>query len=1324
MAAELRSRFKLSSKEGDHVNVEVLLLVSKSKSEPENCPTPAQFDKHFRVWCGLDTGNVEIYAPGCAKREAILALHSQLVTSLIQVGNCVWSASFDSSVVLVDARTRRVKAELTEHKDAVVALLKSGSHHVWSASLDGHIICWDASSECAPVIERDMRLPNHSKSLHVHAMEQGDNNTLWIGTGTSILILDQTSLSTLYRLPLSFSPVIKPEPIVVPTSSRASSSDFSDAHSSASSRRGSSVSSSRRSARSSTSSLLSTASTTSRTNVLVTPPKAIEQIVQPPGRLLATTAAPERTDPKSSPQLHRNPFNKSRRQRADSDGSIRPGPRAQQLLHQLSALGTGLPGPLERRTTVSGHLSSVRSTRGPSPTLRNTPRLRSTSPSLRQTYTPTGSRPAPEPLSFPDAADGPTMAHPTFLDRMRSASQAQQREAGQGRMPAAFRLPTDDDQPTRLRSGSLKSGFTPGLRTSPNTTTPTVTKPVLRNAKSASPKLLDSGYLSTYDKDQSATMAARSLWEAKQASADEADDLQDLLGVSELQTPGPAPDADLGTTTPSAYSLNPPELDLADTATPTQSLVSRQDQKQAAQHHRVRVMHGFHGGGAANLSPTDQPSFYRQGAHLKGGACPTPPSSLGQHSFSSRWRAVPIAGTPPHSERTLAAAAHCMTRGLGDDMWTGSESMGQVQIWSCSEQQLRWEVRVDCGGVVCLALHRQRMWAGCSNSSMLIWNAITYEPLQEVIGHADAVRGLTSKYNFVLSCGGLGDSQVALWSALGRGQRLPLAHLVVAAEPGALRKTPKKMTLSFTAYNRHGFTLATTVAEMEADRLQEDVEDGHGESGSTASFKERVQREAQWQQLLLNSPTTEDLLTNVALPSMLHAGTPHQFRVSIWSLLLNNWIGQARQATGSQHYVDLVKKGWGDSDPQIRLDLPRTFPHNRFFSHKQTRGIKSLRRVLNAFSWHNQRIKYCQGFNFLAAFWLLFVPEEMCFWGLVAIVEHIMPSGYYVHPMIDPRADQRVMVDLVQHYLPKLAHRLAQSEMDLSLITFQWFFALFVDMVDTELTLRIWDCLLLEGRSALFKFSLALLKLREDELCEIEDRGELFSSLKQLGVNVHNNTDDIVRLAMTFPLTADDMEAQFETHCEGLEGEERSRAVEVQQLLTKRGKGDLASPPEHKATPPVPGLDDADMVFSPVPPVPFSYGGPNAAALIAQALQARAELFPAENSSFGPVSNYSDGAASMLQTATSALDSYRHTLPHHLVDEEGSSPPQGGVSTGDASIDSWDDVSQWQPNQTPLVDGHHRQRRRRLSSSEGFLDASALGLSNDDADDLLPDLDV
>lgn len=202
----------------------------------------------------------------------------------------------------------------------------------------------------------------------------------------------------------------------------------------------------------------------------------------------------------------------------------------------------------------------------------------------------------------------------------------------------------------------------------------------------------------------------------------------------------------------------------------------------------------------------------------------------------------------------------------------------------------------------------------------------------------------------------------------------------------------------------------------------------------------------------------------------------------------------------------------------------------------------------------------------------------------------------------------------------------------------------------------------------------------------------------------------------SFPLTPADMEAQFETHCEGLESEERSRAARIKRL-TDGSKGLSTSPPEPEAD-----LEDPDdPAFSPVPPVPFSYGGPNAAALIAQALQARAELFPVDNSSFGPVSGFSDGAASVLRKATSALDSHRQRMPQET--EEGSSPPQDTAS--DPNADSWDDdTTNWQPNQASLVEGHHRQRRRRLSSSEGFLGAAALGLAADEADELLPDLDV
>ena len=103
-------------------------------------------------------------------------------------------------------------------------------------------------------------------------------------------------------------------------------------------------------------------------------------------------------------------------------------------------------------------------------------------------------------------------------------------------------------------------------------------------------------------------------------------------------------------------------------------------------------------------------------------------------------------------------------------------------------------------------------------------------------------------------------------------------------------------------------------------------------------------------------------------------------RISVWSVLLNRWIGQERAARGGNYYNELCRRGKSPCDAQIMLDLPRTFPHNRFFQDRRRRGWRCLRRVLNSFALHNAEIGYCQGFNFIAAFLLLFLPEEVAFW--------------------------------------------------------------------------------------------------------------------------------------------------------------------------------------------------------------------------------------------------------------------------------------------------------------------------------------------------------
>ena len=47
-----------------------------------------------------------------------------------------------------------------------------------------------------------------------------------------------------------------------------------------------------------------------------------------------------------------------------------------------------------------------------------------------------------------------------------------------------------------------------------------------------------------------------------------------------------------------------------------------------------------------------------------------------------------------------------------------------------------------------------------------------------------------------------------------------------------------------------------------------------------------------------------------------------------------------------------------------------------------------------------------QGMNRLVAILLLFLDEDDAFWGLVAIIESLMPAQYYDRTMIAAHADQ------------------------------------------------------------------------------------------------------------------------------------------------------------------------------------------------------------------------------------------------------------------------------------------------------------------------------
>src|SRR5258707_940237 len=83
---------------------------------------------------------------------------------------------------------------------------------------------------------------------------------------------------------------------------------------------------------------------------------------------------------------------------------------------------------------------------------------------------------------------------------------------------------------------------------------------------------------------------------------------------------------------------------------------------------------------------------------------------------------------------------------------------------------------------------------------------------------------------------------------------------------------------------------------------------------------------------------------------------------------------------------------------------------------------------------------------------LVHADEEEAFWVLAALVERILPEGFFSPTLLPSRACPLVLLDYVQEYMPKLAAHLAELGVDLPAICFSWFLSLFTDCLPVEVT--------------------------------------------------------------------------------------------------------------------------------------------------------------------------------------------------------------------------------------------------------------------------------
>ncbi|XP_055016657.1 TBC1 domain family member 2A-like isoform X2 [Boleophthalmus pectinirostris] len=256
---------------------------------------------------------------------------------------------------------------------------------------------------------------------------------------------------------------------------------------------------------------------------------------------------------------------------------------------------------------------------------------------------------------------------------------------------------------------------------------------------------------------------------------------------------------------------------------------------------------------------------------------------------------------------------------------------------------------------------------------------------------------------------------------------------------------------------------------------------------------------ARWEQHM--SSCRGNLSASPELKNLIRTGIPSHFRPQVW-----NWIIRTRTQRDQDplQYQQVCEQM--ESTPQSRpwsrqidLDLPRTLCTNHNFSSPSSPALQQLRRILLAFSWENPSIGYCQGLNRIAGLLLLVLEsEEDTFWGLKAVVENIMPPDYFTPSLVASQADQLVLKDFLSEKLPRLSSHVDKCGVDVSSATFTWFLVVFVEVLPSHILLPLWDTFLYEGSKVLFRFCLAMFKMKEPEILQLSTNLELYQYFRIL----------------------------------------------------------------------------------------------------------------------------------------------------------------------------------------------------------------------------------
>ncbi|KAK2964777.1 putative TBC1 domain family member 2A [Blattamonas nauphoetae] len=237
---------------------------------------------------------------------------------------------------------------------------------------------------------------------------------------------------------------------------------------------------------------------------------------------------------------------------------------------------------------------------------------------------------------------------------------------------------------------------------------------------------------------------------------------------------------------------------------------------------------------------------------------------------------------------------------------------------------------------------------------------------------------------------------------------------------------------------------------------------------------------------------------------------PHSYRFSIWSQLISTRSKIPRVSIDSILSKHLNEETQALLD--IEKDLNRTFPTHSLFLSDDYRN--KLRRTLQAYSFLYPSIGYCQSMSLIVGTLLFVFTDIDDIFNAFIYVMSLIPQ-YHIPSMLPLRVDLEVLADLVQSYITRVHNAFSSCSIPLSALVSSWFLSLFSNDLPMETTLRVWDCLLIEGDKILFRVALGWLKMNEDIVIDIA-RTSNFGLIREMTEKTVQ-INELFAIAFSFP---------------------------------------------------------------------------------------------------------------------------------------------------------------------------------------------------------------